>query len=51
MFVSDGGNIKPQFKDVLVQQNIAFEEGLHSTDKILSASCIVKSRASVIRWR
>ena len=43
VFVSDGGVIKEQFKQVLQQQNIEFEEGMHSTDKILNASCIVKS--------
>ncbi|MFI5195510.1 MAG: UDP-N-acetylmuramoyl-L-alanine--D-glutamate ligase [Chitinophagales bacterium] len=43
VFVSDGGVIKEQFKLVLQQENIGFEEGMHSTDKILSASCIVKS--------
>ena len=43
VFVSDGGNIKEHFKEVLEQNNIAFEEGIHTTDKILNADCIVKS--------
>ena len=43
VFVSDGGVIKEQFKQVLQKENIGFEEGMHSADKILNASCIVKS--------
>lgn len=43
VFVSDGGNIKPQFKEALVQHGITFEEGTHTMDKVLSATCIVKS--------
>ncbi len=43
VFVSDGGVIKEQFKKVLVQEGIAFEEGTHTSDKIMSAVCLVKS--------
>jgi UDP-N-acetylmuramoylalanine--D-glutamate ligase len=43
VFVSDGGKIKENFKEVLQQQGIAFEEGTHSMEKILDADCIVKS--------
>ncbi len=43
VFVSDGGQIKDKFKTVLQQNGIAFEEGGHTTDVILSADCIVKS--------
>ncbi len=43
VFVSDGGVIKDHFKDVLKQQEIEFEEGVHTTDKILNAACLVKS--------
>lgn len=43
VFVSDGGAIKEHFKEVLQQKDIAFEEGTHSTDKILNATCVVKS--------
>ena len=43
VFVSDGGTIKPAFRTQLQEQNIAFEEGGHTEEKILNASCIVKS--------
>ena len=43
VFVSDGGMIKEQFKQVLLQKEIAFEEGSHTSDKILAAVCLVKS--------
>ncbi|MCF8449833.1 MAG: UDP-N-acetylmuramoyl-L-alanine--D-glutamate ligase [Taibaiella sp.] len=43
VFVSDGGKIKPPFREVLDANEIAFEEGVHSMDKILNATCIVKS--------
>ena len=43
VFVSDGGKIKEQFRDVLEQNGIVFEEGMHTTDRILEADCIVKS--------
>src|SRR6185312_2449586 len=43
VFVSDGGKIKPDFKNELDAHSIDFEEGQHSGDKILDASLIVKS--------
>jgi UDP-N-acetylmuramoylalanine--D-glutamate ligase len=43
VFVSDGGIIKEQFKETLIQKGIAFEEGGHSTENILNADCLVKS--------
>jgi len=43
VFVSDGGSIKEQFKAVLNQNNIAYEEGGHNTGRILEATCVVKS--------
>jgi len=43
VFVSDGGAIKENFKDVLSQNGIAFEEGGHTVDEILNAACVVKS--------
>lgn len=43
VFVSDQGLILPKFKDELVRKEIAFEEGTHSFDKILTASLIIKS--------
>ena len=43
VFVSDGGTIKEIFKRVLQDSGIAFEEGTHTSDKILNAVCLVKS--------
>jgi UDP-N-acetylmuramoylalanine--D-glutamate ligase len=43
VFVSDGGTIKEQFKEALQQNNIAFEEGVHTVEKIMNATCVVKS--------
>ena len=43
VYVSDGGAIKEQFKKTLDAQKIAFEENGHTIDKILNATCIVKS--------
>ncbi len=43
VFVSDGGHIRPEYKEILQQAGIPFEEGMHSMEKILSAECLVKS--------
>ncbi len=43
VFVSDKGEIKEQYKSVLQEKNIAFEEGFHTEEKILNASEIIKS--------
>ncbi len=43
VFVSDGGIIKDNFKEVLTLNGIEFEEGIHTSDKILNAVCLVKS--------
>jgi UDP-N-acetylmuramoylalanine--D-glutamate ligase len=43
VFVSDQGSIKDQYKKELIQNAIAFEEGSHSEEKILTASFIIKS--------
>ena len=43
VFVSDGGVIKDHFKETLQQKGIDFEEGAHTIDKILNATCLVKS--------
>ncbi|MDR2824228.1 MAG: UDP-N-acetylmuramoyl-L-alanine--D-glutamate ligase, partial [Prevotellaceae bacterium] len=43
VFVSDLGEIKPEYKAVLVKKNIPFEEGLHSIPKIIFAHEVVKS--------
>ena len=43
VFVSDGGIIKEHFRQDLISHEIAFEEGGHTTEKILNANCLVKS--------
>ncbi|WP_291399267.1 UDP-N-acetylmuramoyl-L-alanine--D-glutamate ligase [Daejeonella sp.] len=43
VFVSDFGPITDQYKNDLIQANIAFEENGHTDDLILSASKVVKS--------
>ncbi|TDH23103.1 UDP-N-acetylmuramoyl-L-alanine--D-glutamate ligase [Segetibacter sp. 3557_3] len=43
VFVSDKGIIAEKYKAELINHNIAFEEGGHNTERILSASEIVKS--------
>jgi UDP-N-acetylmuramoylalanine--D-glutamate ligase len=43
VFVSDGGQIKDHFKEVMLQTGIDFEEGGHTLERILKATCVVKS--------
>tara|TARA_B100000683_G_scaffold277879_1_gene339983 strand:+ start:8874 stop:10223 length:1350 start_codon:yes stop_codon:yes gene_type:complete len=43
VFVSDRGRIATKYKDLLLEENIAFEEGCHSEEKILTADLVVKS--------
>ncbi len=43
VFVSDQGNIKESYKEILKQYSIEFEEGKHTESKILDAGEIVKS--------
>ena len=43
VFVSDFGQIKPSFKEELSQAGIEFEEGKHSTERILESDLVVKS--------
>lgn len=43
VFVSDAGTIKPDYRAVLMQEGIAFEEGGHSAARVLAADEIVKS--------
>lgn len=43
VFVSDSGSINKKYKTVLKQAAIPYEEGQHSLDKILDATCVVKS--------
>lgn len=43
VFVSDGGPIKEVYKKELQSAEIDFEEGGHTMEKVLRATCIVKS--------
>ena len=43
VFVSDSNLIKSNYKKILNDYNIDFEEGIHSIDKILESDLIVKS--------
>jgi len=43
VFVSDYGIIKQQYKDVLLKNDIDFEEGKHSETRILKADVVMKS--------
>ncbi len=43
VFVSDKGNIKEEYKQKLISEAIAFEEGTHSYDTIFAADEIIKS--------
>ena len=43
VFVSDFGNIKRKYKDVLLHNEIEWEEGQHEALKILKADLVVKS--------
>ena len=43
VFVSDMGTIKQKYKDILSANNIEWEEGKHSAERILDADEVVKS--------
>jgi len=43
VFVSDGGLLKPQYKQELFDNGIEFEEGIHTIEKILNADEVMKS--------
>jgi len=43
VFVSDFGTISQKYKDVLLHNNIQFEEGKHTESKIFEANLVVKS--------
>lgn len=42
-FVSDYGNIKEYYKNILNREGISWEEGKHTEEKILSADEVIKS--------
>lgn len=43
VFLSDSGSLSPSYRQTLVEENIEFEEGKHSEEKILNADIVVKS--------
>lgn len=43
VFVSDSGAIKPGYKEILEKWEIDYEEGRHSSDKIMEAAEVIKS--------
>ena len=43
VFVSDKSLIKEKYKTQLIEENILFEEGMHTEEKILNADEVVKS--------
>ena len=43
VFVSDKGAIKTSYRDVLLNNDIEFEENTHTTSKILNADLVMKS--------
>jgi UDP-N-acetylmuramoylalanine--D-glutamate ligase len=43
VFVSDGGTIKEKYKKELFDNGIEFEEGIHTANKILNATEVMKS--------
>tara|TARA_Y100000589_G_scaffold222973_1_gene210493 strand:+ start:607 stop:1947 length:1341 start_codon:yes stop_codon:yes gene_type:complete len=43
VFVSDLGVILPEYKKILIKENVSFEENSHSKNLILNASVVVKS--------
>jgi len=43
VFVSDNGKIKARYRDELLANNIQFEEGRHTYDRLLEADLVVKS--------
>jgi UDP-N-acetylmuramoylalanine--D-glutamate ligase len=54
VFVSDGGAIRADYKEKLIQAGIAFEENQHTLERILQAEQVIKSpgipeKAAVIK--
>jgi UDP-N-acetylmuramoylalanine--D-glutamate ligase len=43
VFVSDQGALKEKYRHDLTRENISFEEGTHTIDKIMDASLVIKS--------
>lgn len=43
VFLSDMGSLKEEYRSRLIEENIEFEEGKHSSEKILNANLVIKS--------
>src|ERR1035441_3170529 len=43
VFVSDKGMIAEEYKNVLIQNGLIWEEGMHTMDSILNADEVIKS--------
>lgn len=43
VFLSDGGTIRENYRQILIENEIDFEEGQHSEDRILAADWVIKS--------
>ncbi len=43
VFLSDGGKIRDEYRKILVEHEIAFEEGRHTFSRILEADEVIKS--------
>jgi UDP-N-acetylmuramoylalanine--D-glutamate ligase len=43
VFLSDGGTLKAEYRNMLTEHGIAFEEGQHTLDLILNADEVIKS--------
>ena len=43
VFLSDKGNLSDKYREVLIKNQIDFEEGQHSFDKIYNADLVIKS--------
>jgi len=43
VLVSDSGNIAHKYEEILIRENITFEQGMHTMSRILQADTVVKS--------
>jgi UDP-N-acetylmuramoylalanine--D-glutamate ligase len=43
VFVSDGSSLKENYRNELLSEGIAFEEGMHTLDRVLQADEVIKS--------
>lgn len=43
VFVSDGSSLKENYRNELLKEGIAFEEGTHTMERILQAHEVIKS--------